>query len=190
MQGLQYLHSKKHLHRDIKAANVLLDTDSHAALGDVGLARDLHSDSSNRKSMFMVGTPGYLDPEFAIAMTYTAHSDLFGMGIIMLELITRIPSIARGKTILERIEAFSKEGMTIEDKADPEALWPATVVKMFTKVARACSNVRRDERPTVEEVVQTVQGIAEQSLKAEHSLEDGSNQALFRRREDIDAEQQ
>lgn len=152
LSGLAYLHSKKHLHRDIKSANVLLNSECRAALGDVGLAQQIRSASSDKKTRHIVGTPGYLDPEFATKMTYTVRSDMYSMGIVILELLTRIPSIARSRTILERLTEVLQEGVepavTVGQHSDPMAKWPLEAAMRTAAVGLACSARLRENRPS------------------------------------------
>ncbi|KZV19018.1 hypothetical protein F511_08446 [Dorcoceras hygrometricum] len=89
-KGLAYLHEDCHpriIHRDIKTANILLDFNFEAMVADFGLAK-LTSENYTHVSTRVMGTFGYLAPEYASSGKLTEKSDVFSFGVMLLELIT------------------------------------------------------------------------------------------------------
>ncbi|XP_041362677.1 uncharacterized protein LOC121378532 [Gigantopelta aegis] len=120
--GLQYLHSSGEessdarrgqiLHRDVKSANILLDENLNARLGDPGLAKELDDGISRTNITSQTGTPGYIDPYVGQTGEFRPINDVFGLGVVMLQLLL-------DKT--ERIEVKNKRGKTV--KQNLEVIW-------------------------------------------------------------------
>eukprot|EP00730_Choanoeca_flexa_P018824 TRINITY_DN9174_c0_g1_i2.p1 TRINITY_DN9174_c0_g1~~TRINITY_DN9174_c0_g1_i2.p1 ORF type:complete len:557 (+),score=104.17 TRINITY_DN9174_c0_g1_i2:61-1671(+) len=86
MLALDYIHSKKILHRDLKSQNVFISRRNHLKLGDFGVSRCL--ESTDQFASTLVGTPYYLSPELAGGRPYNAKSDCWAAGCILYELLT------------------------------------------------------------------------------------------------------
>ncbi|PAN14289.1 hypothetical protein PAHAL_2G397800 [Panicum hallii] len=90
-RGLNYLHDDSQLkiiHRDLKASNVLLGSDYTPKISDFGLARLFGGDQSREATNSVVGTYGYMAPEYAMRGHYSIKSDVFSFGVLILEILT------------------------------------------------------------------------------------------------------
>ncbi|CAM9002081.1 unnamed protein product [Rhodiola kirilowii] len=105
-RGLAYLHEDCHpkiIHRDIKSANILLDDSFEAQVADFGLAK-LTDDNNTHVSTRVMGTFGYMAPEYATSGKLTDRSDVFSFGVVLLELIT-------GRKPVDQTQPFGDESL-------------------------------------------------------------------------------
>ncbi|KAK9155979.1 hypothetical protein Sjap_003459 [Stephania japonica] len=90
-RGLLYLHQDSRLriiHRDLKLSNILLDNEMNPKISDFGLARSFRGDQVEANTRRVVGTYGYMSPEYAIDGLFSVKSDIFSFGVIVLEIVS------------------------------------------------------------------------------------------------------
>ncbi|KAF2603270.1 hypothetical protein F2Q70_00027796 [Brassica cretica] len=166
-RGLFYLHEQcdpKIIHRDVKAANVLLDEFFEAVVGDFGLAKLLNHEDSHVTTAVR-GTVGHIAPEYLSTGQSSEKTDVFGFGILLLELITGMRALEFGKTVsqkgamLEWVKKLHKE-MKVEELVDRElgTTYDRIEVGEMLQVALLCTQFLPAHRPKMSEVVQMLEG--------------------------------
>ncbi|CAL8107836.1 unnamed protein product [Prunus armeniaca] len=167
-RGLAYLHDHcdpKIIHRDVKAANILLDEEFEAVVGDFGLAKlmdykDTHVTTAVR------GTIGHIAPEYLSTGKSSEKTDVFGYGVMLLELITgqRAFDLARlanddDVMLLDWVKGLLKDRrLEALVDADLNGNYIDDEVEQLIQVALLCTQGTPGERPKMSEVVRMLEG--------------------------------
>ncbi|XP_019456652.1 PREDICTED: U-box domain-containing protein 35-like isoform X1 [Lupinus angustifolius] len=147
--GLLFLHETKPeplVHRDLKPSNILLDHNYVSKISDVGLARILPVVAENVTQCHMTSAAGtfcYIDPEYQQTGTIGVKSDVYSLGIILLQLLTGKTPMGLAYQVGESIENDTFVEML--DKSVHE--WPLQETLCLAKMAVKCVELRRKDRP-------------------------------------------
>ncbi|PKI38203.1 hypothetical protein CRG98_041456 [Punica granatum] len=154
--SLTFLHQTKPeplVHRDLKPANILLDSHYVSKISDVGLARLVPQDVADNKTQCQMiataGTFSYIDPEYQQTGVLGVKSDIYSLGIVLLQLITAKPPMGVTHHIDQAIESGN-----FSDVLDPVVTdWPVEEALCLAKLAMQCAEMKRKDRPDLATVV-------------------------------------
>ncbi|KAF8108642.1 hypothetical protein N665_0106s0041 [Sinapis alba] len=160
-RGLLYLHRDSHLkviHRDLKVSNILLDEKMNPKISDFGLARMYQGTEYQENTRRVVGTLGYMAPEYAWTGMFSEKSDIYSFGVLLLEIISgakisRFSYGEEGKPLLAYAwESWSKNGgIDLLDK-DVESCCPIEVVRCV-QIGLLCVEHQPADRPNTLELL-------------------------------------
>ncbi|KAL8143726.1 hypothetical protein V2J09_016758 [Rumex salicifolius] len=158
--ALEYLHfycDPSLCHRDIKSSNILLDENLTAKVADFGLAL-----ASNDGSVCFEpintdvrGTPGYMDPEYAVTRDLTEKSDIYSYGVVILELITARRAIQDNKNLVEWSKPFLASESRFMELVDPTLgdSFDYEQLKTLVEIVEWCTQGEGRARPSIKQVL-------------------------------------
>ncbi|CAH8348240.1 unnamed protein product [Eruca vesicaria subsp. sativa] len=175
-RGLAYLHEDCHpriIHRDIKSSNILLEDNFDARVSDFGLAR-LALDCNTHITTRVMGTFGYLAPEYASSGKLTEKSDVYSFGVVLLELITGRKPVDSSQPLGEEslvewarpLISHAIETEEFDSLEDPKLGGNYVASEMFRMIEAAGACVRHSaaKRPRMGQVVRALESLSAEDL--------------------------
>ncbi|KAJ1689620.1 hypothetical protein LUZ63_013775 [Rhynchospora breviuscula] len=166
-EALAYLHfsaSPPIFHGDVKSSNILFDQNYTAKVSDFGAS--ILSPTNEAQFVTLVqGTCGYLDPEYIQTSQLTDKSDVYSFGVVLLELLTSKPVIdfdaqEEGRSLSSSF-LFAMKEKTMQGLLDDNIKHEndMEIIMEVAKLAKKCLNMKGEERPTMKEVAEELDGI-------------------------------
>ncbi|GLT68321.1 hypothetical protein SLA2020_405670 [Shorea laevis] len=173
-RGLLYLHEQcnpKIIHRDVKAANILLDESFEAVVGDFGLAKLLDCRDSHVTTAVR-GTIGHIAPEYLSTGQSSEKTDVFGFGILLLELMTGQKALNAGNgqipkgMILDWVKTLHEEKRleALVDR-DLKGCFDALELEKTVELAVQCTQSHPNLRPKMSEVLKVLEGLVQAGME-------------------------
>ncbi|XP_074311360.1 wall-associated receptor kinase-like 9 [Silene latifolia] len=177
-EAVAYLHSSSSApiyHRDIKSTNILLDEKYRAKVSDFGTSKAINIDQTHVTTV-VLGTYGYLDPEYFQSNQFTEKSDVYSFGVVLVELITgKKPICPTGNggwiNLATEFLTGMEEGRVL-DMLDARIINEGKEDEFMAivEIARKCLNMNGKQRPTMKEIAVYLDGIRSSHIpiKREH----------------------
>ncbi|GLU13827.1 hypothetical protein SLE2022_304370 [Rubroshorea leprosula] len=173
-RGLLYLHEQcnpKIIHRDVKAANILLDERFEAVVGDFGLAKLLDCRDSHVTTAVR-GTIGHIAPEYLSTGQSSEKTDVFGFGILLLELITGLKALDAGNgqvqkgMILNWVKSlYEEKRLEVLVDRDLKGCFDALELKKTVELVLQCTQSHPNLRPRMSEVLKVLEGLVQSGME-------------------------
>ncbi|XP_066345670.1 probable serine/threonine-protein kinase PIX13 isoform X1 [Miscanthus floridulus] len=173
-RGLSFLHSseKQVIYRDFKASNILLDTNYNAKLSDFGLAKNGPTGGDSHVTTRVMGTYGYAAPEYVATGHLYVKSDVYGFGVVLLEMLTGLRALDTGRpaqqhNLVEWAKPYLADRRKLARLVDPrlEGQYPSKAALQAAQLTRRCLEGDPRSRPSMAEVVLALEEIEQLKVR-------------------------
>ncbi|XP_047939137.1 probable serine/threonine-protein kinase PBL17 isoform X2 [Salvia hispanica] len=177
-RGLAFLHGveKPIIYRDFKTSNILLDEDFNAKLSDFGLARVGPTGDQTHVSTRIMGTYGYAAPEYVMTGHLTARSDIYGFGVVLLEMLIGRRAMdksrpSREHNLVEWARPLLNHSKKLSRILDPriEGQYSTRILMKVANLAYQCLSQNPKGRPLMSQVIEILQPLVTQELSPTES---------------------
>ncbi|KAM0930492.1 hypothetical protein ACQ4PT_000938 [Festuca glaucescens] len=156
-EGLLFLHEMRILHLDLKPANILIDHQMVPKIADFGLSRCLGEEQTRAITKNLCGTLGYMDPEYLKSGQITFASDIYSLGVIIMEILTGLKGrgsfkIGSGEGVRFWEDKWLVEGWTNRLQAS-EGDMRLIQVRMCTEIGIECMDLDPNKRPVARDII-------------------------------------
>ncbi|CAE5964321.1 unnamed protein product [Arabidopsis arenosa] len=186
-QGLTFLHNseKSVIYRDFKASNILLDSTFHAKLSDFGLAKNGPINGFSHVTTRVMGTQGYAAPEYMATGHLYVRSDVYGFGVVLLELLTGLRALdpnrpSAQQNLVEWAKPVLNQKKKVQKMMDPrlEHKYPLLAVVKTAELILRCLEADPKNRPPMDDVLrelEVVRTIRDQPKEERRKRSSGSD---------------
>ncbi|XP_010245739.1 PREDICTED: serine/threonine-protein kinase At5g01020 isoform X3 [Nelumbo nucifera] len=178
-KGLAFLHGAERsiIYRDFKTSNILLDAEYNAKLSDFGLAKDGPMGDQTHVSTRVMGTYGYAAPEYVMTGHLTARSDVYGFGVVLLEMLIGRRAMdksrpSREHNLVEWARPLLNHNRKLLRILDPrmEGQYSVRAAQKIANLAYQCLSQNPKGRPTMSQVVEILEAFQIQAENREDAL--------------------
>ncbi|KAL2456468.1 Protein kinase superfamily protein [Forsythia ovata] len=188
-KGLAFLHAsdRKVIYRDFKASNILLDGSYNAKISDFGLAKMGPTASKSHVTTRVMGTNGYAAPEYVATGHLYVKSDVYGFGVVLVEVLTGLRALDTNRpsgqhNLVDWVKPHLYHKRKLKNIMDPhlEGKYPTKAAIQTAQLALMCLENEQKHRPSMKEIVETLERIDSVNEKPRETRAHSRRQAAYR----------